>query len=420
MPRRKSKATIYLRIRTAEGRQPYCPVIWETKNRRLKPHWCLVGGVPEHHPEAAYHLRYRVDGRQIWENVGNDPEHAVDLRSTRGDQLAHPNTRDGKIFAENCRPAPKSAPEASYEGRFRLDQEIKTYLTNCQKLAPKTYDAYRSSLGLFQKACSKTYVDEVRKQDLQLFDTFLLRRGDDDRTRANRVSHVVTFLRNKEGRRNGDPILGVTIRIKYVEAPPEAYTRQELEDLFRVSCEEDKMLWRFFLGTGFREKESSVVEYSDINTDKKLIYVVDKPYFGFKPKDCQKRAVPISDELITRLMARKNGSTLIFGRGGTPEGHLLRKLKDVAFRGGLNCGRCMGTVKGQPVSCADAPVCEKWILHRFRKNFATDRHENGASARQIQKWLGHESLETTLRYLASSDDTSEGVREIVNSVHVGL
>jgi len=379
-----------------------------------------VGGVPEHHPEGAYHLRYRVDGRQIWESVGNDPEHAVDLRSTRGDQLAHPNTRDGKIFAENCRPAPKLDPETAPEKKYRLDQEIKTYLTNCQKLAPKTYDAYRLSLSLFQKACAKTYVDQVRKQDLQSFDTFLLHRGDDDRTRANRVSHVVTFLRNKEGRRNGDPILGVTIRIKYVEAPPEAYTRQELENLFRVSCEEDKMLWRFFLGTGFRENETSVAENSDINVEKKLIYVVDKPYFGFKPKDCEKRAVPISDELITKLIARQNRSVLIFGRRGKPDGHLLRRLKAVAFKGGLNCGRCTGTVKGQAVLCADAPVCEKWILHRLRKNFATDRHEHGASARQIQKWLGHESLETTIRYLASADDTSDTVREIVNSVHVGL
>jgi hypothetical protein len=36
--------------------------------------------------------------------------------------------------------------------------------------------------------------------------------------------------------------------------------------------------------------------------------------------------------------------------------------------------------------------CEKWILHRFRKNFSTDRHNSGASARKIQKWLGHSSL----------------------------
>jgi len=130
--------------------------------------------------------------------------------------------------------------------------------------------------------------------------------------------------------------------------------------------------------------------------------------------------VPVPDELIAQLKARKNGCSLIFHKSGQPDGHLLRRLKAVAFAGGLNCGKCTGMKNGEKVSCADAPVCKKWILHRFRKNFATDRHENGASANQIKKWLGHSSLETTLRYLATADDMSEKVRDICNGTHLGL
>jgi hypothetical protein len=40
---------------------------------------------------------------------------------------------------------------------------------------------------------------------------------------------------------------------------------------------------------------------------------------------------------------------------------------------------------------------------------------NGANIRRIQKWLGHHSLDVTLAYLADEDDTSEPVREQVNS-----
>ena len=414
MANRKQKLVgLYLRYRTPEGKQSACrPVLYDAKNR-LRPGWCLVIDVEERHPDCTYHLRYKRDGVWKWEAVGDDPNTAMALRAARS--LSYTDDRAEVIVAE---PDSESIPSPE---KFRLDDEIKTYLSNVEKLAPKTYKAYRLTMAdLFPQSCKRIYVHQVTKQDLQAFDTFLFKRGDEDRTRANRVAHVTTFLRDKEGRRAGPPILGVGITVKYVEAPPEAYTRQELENLFRVSGDEDKMLWRFFLGTGVRESEVAVAEFSDVNPDVKSITVTEKPYFGFKPKDCEKRSVPISDELMAQLRARKDGSSLIFPKDGRPDGHLLRRLKIVAFEGGLNCGNCTGMEKGKPVSCKDAPVCEKWILHRFRKNFATDREAKGAKARKIQKWLGHSSLETTLRYLAVTDDTTDEVRDIVNSVHAGL
>jgi integrase/recombinase XerD len=416
----KSKLVgLYLRYRTPEGKQSPCrPVAWDAK-KRLRPGWCLVAGVVEQHSECTYHLRYKKDGKWLWESVGDDPVVAMDLRSSRscrssGAAAATKLTEPAVVTA--------AVPEAQQETeKHRLDEETKTYLTNCEKLAPRSHKAYRLTLlDLFPQSCKKIFVHQITKQDLQAFDSFLLKRGDEDRTRANRVEHVTTFLRNKEGRRSGPPILGVSITIKYVEAPAEAYTQQELEDLFRVSCDEDKMLWRFFLGTGFRESEVSVAEYTDVNSDTKSISVSEKVYFGFKPKDCEKRSVPISDDLMSQLKARRNGSSLIFPCNGRPDGHLLRRLKLAAFNGGLNCGKCIGKEGGKDVSCTDAPVCERFILHKLRKNFATDREAKGAKARKIQKWLGHSSLETTLRYLAVTDDTTEEVRGIVNSVHAGL
>jgi integrase len=39
----------------------------------------------------------------------------------------------------------------------------------------------------------------------------------------------------------------------------------------------------------------------------------------------------------------------------------------------------------------------------------------GVSARTLQKWLGHASLETTLAYLEAADIRSERTREQVNN-----
>lgn len=59
-----------------------------------------------------------------------------------------------------------------------------------------------------------------------------------------------------------------------------------------------------------------------MNRDTKTIRVDEKLYFGFKPKDCEKRNLPIPDALIAEINARaksgwkgkqRNGSALFIG-----------------------------------------------------------------------------------------------------------
>jgi hypothetical protein len=192
----RAKVSIYLRIRQPDGKQPYCPAIWETK-KTLRPHWCLVQRVPEHHSEGTYHLRYRVYGKRVWESAGDDPISAVSLRDSRLFQLKHPNSQQGEGLAARHK-SPAADESTSVPERLRIADEVKTYLSNCEKLSAKTHAAYKLSLTLFQQSCTKTFLDQIRKQDLQAFDTFPTKRGDDDRTRSNRVGHIVTFLRNQE------------------------------------------------------------------------------------------------------------------------------------------------------------------------------------------------------------------------------
>ncbi|MFZ3262460.1 MAG: phage integrase SAM-like domain-containing protein [Terriglobales bacterium] len=327
---RKPAVSVYIRIRnSATGKQQLCPAVWQQKNKKLKAGFCLVGGQEEEHPEGTYNLRYAVNGVSRWETLEGVADDVVRIRMERREQLAHPKGVLAKYVRNGITVRPQTPAEPTPE-HYGLADEIKTYLGNVEKLAPRTYTNYKLTLSQFQESCGKIFVHQITKQDLQAFDSFLLKRGDEDRTRANKIQHLVTFLRNKEGRRAGPPIEGVSIKVKYVEAPPEAYTRQELEELFRVSSEDDKMLWRFFLGTGFRESEVSVAEYTDVNPDTSQICADEKPYFDFRPKDCEKRLVPISDELIIQLKARKNGCSLIFHKNGRPDGHLLRRLKIVA------------------------------------------------------------------------------------------
>jgi Zn-finger nucleic acid-binding protein len=83
---RQSKVTLLIRIRTADGRQPYCKPVWLNRNE-LKPLWAFVHGKPEYRPEGVYQLRYTYKGQRRWETLGKSAGTALSTRKEREWQL---------------------------------------------------------------------------------------------------------------------------------------------------------------------------------------------------------------------------------------------------------------------------------------------------------------------------------------------
>jgi integrase/recombinase XerD len=212
-----------------------------------------------------------------------------------------------------------------------------------------------------------------------------------DRTIHNRVEEVVGFLRHYD-------IMNITIKVKYTEKKISAYTREELRSLFAVCDPEDRLVFEFFLGSGCRDQEVAHACWEDINFESMTYMVREHLEIGFRPKDREEREVPLPDALVTSLQQRRRiqpDAKLIFpNKHGRPEGHFLRRLQTIVTNAGL---------------------AGKYELHKFRKSFATMHHEAGVSARTLQKWLGHASLETTLAYLEAADIRSVRTREQVNN-----
>ena len=158
----KPKASPYLRFRTPEGKQsPYCPALFDSKGR-LRPFWCLFKGTPEHHPEAKYYSRYKRDGKWMWESLGTGAATAWSMATAT-------------YASDGVAPAPV---EPVAKDSFRLDDEIRTYLSNVEKLSHKTHAAYRLTLDLFRqltkialattasRMSSRSFV--TRKDDVQV------------------------------------------------------------------------------------------------------------------------------------------------------------------------------------------------------------------------------------------------------------
>jgi integrase/recombinase XerD len=324
-------------------------------------------------------------------------------------------------------PAPRPKPKKNDAGA--LDVLLDKYLDTKDGMAAQrnwrrhTLQCYRLGLKLFMQSCTpKTRLEEIDGDDLRNFKVFLrkyrtkLGKPYDDRSIWNHFNNVVSFL-NANGKRN---LVEARDWPKFEEKKVTCYDEADLERLFQFADEDEADVLRFFLGVGFRNGEGTHVEWADIDFKNREIHTYSKrEKFGWEVKDTEQRIIGISERLAERLKARHKrhpGNGLIFPNTmGKPDKHLLRVIKRVALRAGLNCGKCTGIHERKRVTCLTDPVCRKWIIHTARKSGATFQHREGADVRTIQQDLGHSSLVTTLNYLAAEDRRSAVRRAQINA-----
>jgi integrase len=177
---------------------------------------------------------------------------------------------------------------------------------------------------------------------------------------------------------------------------------------------------------GLREQELMYSMWSDIDWDHALFRVQAKKGDGweFMPKDKEQRELGIPAVLLKRLEDHrakqpKDTRLILATDSGKPNTHLLRTLKRLAQKAGLNCNHCESCLRSRkPVKekssnplvtkVADpftGQECEQWELHKFRRSFLTKMLRNGIDARTVQAFAGHSSLDVTLRYLRPASAT---------------
>lgn len=175
----------------------------------------------------------------------------------------------------------------------------------------------------------------------------------------------------------------------------EEYADQDLTAFFDPCAPEERTLFATFLLTGFREMEVVHLYWSDINAKLCTIRVTAKPHLGFYPKRWEEREVPVPAHLIELLNnhpKRENCPFVFSSPRGNREYHMLDMAKRIAERANLD------------------PA--KFSLRRFRSTYATRMLRAGFDVRTVQHWMGHKSLETTMRYLSPARDVHDRLDRI--------
>jgi site-specific recombinase XerD len=221
-------------------------------------------------------------------------------------------------------------------------------------------------------------------------------------TVANALTCIRSFSRwaLRAGLRSDDPTLPIQWP-KRTKPAPRALSQSELRQLFKAImvpegltaqrqimwCRNRRVIF-LMLFAGLRISEAAALRWRDVDLEGRYLVVRD----GKGGKD---RSVPLHPILLAELTAvpphRPNWAV-----AGKVDGSGM-------------------TVKSM------AHIFERWLpergltisAHQLRHSFATELLRKRADIREIQELLGHESLETTQRYLALDPERLRAAVELL-------
>lgn len=387
-------------------------------------------GIRTSNLQGPFYTRVSINGRQ----TGYERLKADTFAEAKVEAAALPN----KLRAQQLGVA---VADIKATNRVLIKNAIATYMGQINK-ARKTILQYRNTLDQFAEAIKDRarFLDEIDLDVLRRYKRCLEGEEYAGKTIDTRLN-IVFFLLKKNL---------ITVRLPKDEMPTVEdepavpYTGDELGKLFsemqKAGAVEtvkgkdysgpgfgQEIRYRFFLGTGCRDKEVSFATWSDIDWTNRKYHVRGKSDVGFTPKNHETRSIPMPRSLVDLLRARYKDPPdkrwIFVNEEANPENHFLRKLKSIAKNAALNCGHCKHTItKGRydnrqqvEVTCATDPVCDHYILHRFRKTCATRWMNAKVPIRNIQHYLGHKSLETTMIYLGIEE--GEGLQDQIDEAY---
>lgn len=393
------KYTLYKYVKLPGGKWRYCRAALY-KNHTIKRNTVMVGKKEEVHSEGDYYIAH--DGH--WINVGPDSlaaqrEQQRLLSGGTGVFVPEPYTGKYKLVTI---PFPRPQ-EPVANGRQTIRDEIAKYLDDmvASKRPAKSVRMNRNFLNAFADLIETEYADEYKREDVIKFRNDLRDKGYKRKYIDTQMDCVLTFFKHWLKlpilMQRGD-------RLDYATNPPEPYADTEIVAMERTAKGKWNLLVRLYRSTGCRLQEITHLHDTDVNPYTKTIFIHEKACMDcpdcrarggvWRPKTpAGTREIPISDSMVKELLALGEG--LLFpDKHGHVEQHMLREIQRA--------------VKGSGV--------QKVKMHRFRDTFATNKLRDNPPVdwRTLQRWLGHETIEQVMEYVAWIDSQSEEARAHAN------
>lgn len=271
-------------------------------------------------------------------------------------------------------------------------RRYRTYIKLEKRLAANTVESYMSDLRHFAHYILHQWDVPPRKVEREMIERYLselYERGSRKTSQARNLSGIRSFFNFLllEEKIETSPAEFIATP-KFGRQLPDVLTTEEIDRIIAAidpttpKGRRDSAMLEVLYSCGLRASELTALRLSDLFFGEGYIRVIGK---GDK-----QRLVPVSAE------ARRKIRRWLEDRG---EAYDKRKKEDAVFlnnRGGKLTRVMVFTIIKQAARRAGI---EKSISpHTFRHSFATHLLEGGASIRQVQEMLGHESILTTEIY----------------------
>ena len=145
------------------------------------------------------------------------------------------------------------------------------------------------------------FLDEVTQNVLRSYKKYVFEQGFAGKTIDTRLNIVFSLLKKN----------GIAARIPSDQMPPVEeevsmpYTEEQLKKPFAGMDEDETVRYKFFLGTGCRDKEVTFAAWADLDFDKKTYHIRRKEDVHSTPRSHESRTVLLPDSLIDVLKARR-------------------------------------------------------------------------------------------------------------------
>jgi integrase/recombinase XerD len=332
-------------------------------------------------PDGRYYIDYYQRGKRKRQAAGSTAAEALEAVRRKKHAL------EGRALG-------LEGSEDEEGKRTAVHVAAKHYLASVEALKkPNTYRKYKAVLGRFVEFLAPNAdPKKISRDDLTDFMVALKNKHRlDNNTVIHQMVIVAQFLK-RYGKPGATKDIGLPERMISL---PKEYGDNDLKKFFGACTPAERVMFSTFLFSGFREQEVVHLCWPDLNLSLNMIRVTSKPDLGFWPKRWEEREVPVPKPLIELLRShpRQHNSRFVFpSPKGNREQNMLLRCKAVATRAKLDAA--------------------KFDLKTFRSTYATRMLRAGFGVRTVQHWMGHRSLETTMRYLSPASDVHDRLDKV--------